>query len=275
VPAIGLREFHGMFAGARSMALVGNAETILEHASGERIDACDVVVRFNRAHVAGIEDKVGRRTDILVANRNYNLRKAPSPEATLRPRCVVCFLEPQPDLDYAPFEEWTGGLPTFTTFAPDLLRAAQFDRTRPVTMGTNALYAFVNLFRLERLFLTGFTFYGAAGSGHGVYWQDERKSRGVFHDLEPEARIFASILARFPGEVAATPEVEELRRRFGGEGKRRGDAPRSRLDHLYARAGWQLIRWGMRLRRRAEARDRGRFTAAGDGKHGGVGATAR
>jgi hypothetical protein len=275
VPAIGLREFHGMFAGARSMALVGNAETILEHASGERIDACDVVVRFNRAHVAGIEDKVGRRTDILVANRNYNLRKAPSPAETLRPRCVVCFLEPIPDADYAAFEEWTGGLPTFTTFAPDLLRAAQVDRTRPVTMGTNALYAFVNLFRLERLFLTGFTFYGAAGSGHGVYWQDERKSRGVFHDLEPEARVFASILARLPGEVAATPEVEELRRRFGDDAERGDDVPRPRLEGLYARAGWQLIRWGMRLRRRAEARNRGRFTTAGDGKHRGVGAATR
>ena len=91
-------------------------------------------------------------------------------------------------------------------------------------MGTNALYAFVNLFRLERLFLTGFTFYGAAGSGTGSHWQDERKSRGAFHDLEPEARIFASILARFPGEVAATPEVEELRRRFGDDAERGGDA---------------------------------------------------
>ena len=85
MPAIGLRAFHEMFAHARSMALVGNAETILEHASGERIDGCDLVVRFNRAHVAGIEDKVGRRTDILVANRNYNLRKAPSPAETLQP----------------------------------------------------------------------------------------------------------------------------------------------------------------------------------------------
>ena len=85
---------------ARSMALVGNADTILEHASGARIDGCDVVVRFNRAHVDGIEDKVGRRTDILVANRNYNLSKAPSPAETLQPRCVVCFLEPQPGIDY-------------------------------------------------------------------------------------------------------------------------------------------------------------------------------
>ncbi len=266
MPAIGLPAFNEMFAHARSMALVGNADTILAHASGERIDGCDVVVRFNRAHVAGIEDKVGRRTDILVANRNYNLSKAPSPAETLQPRCVVCFLEPQPGIDYGSFAEWTGDLPTLTVFAPDLLAAAQVERTRPVTMGTDALYTFVNLFRLERLFLTGFTFYGAAGSGHGVYWQDDRKSRGVFHDLEPEAQLFASIVARFGGEVEATPEVQELLRRYGGAREAGAEASPARLDNLYARAGWQLIRWGMRLRRRAEARDRGQFSDAAKGK---------
>ena len=256
---LGLREFHDMFRGARTMALVGNADTILEHNSGAEIDACDVVVRFNRAHVDGIEDRVGRRTEILVANRNYHLGKAPSPAETLRPRCVVCFLEPQPDLELAPFEAWTGGLPTLTLLAPDLLNAVQAERTRPVTMGTNALYAFVNLFKLEGLFLTGFTFYGAAGSGQGVYWQDERKSRGMFHDLEPEARIFASILARFPGTVRATPEVEELLRRYGAARTERA-SPVPVVDGLYARAGWQLIRWGMRLRRRGEAGTRGRLS---------------
>ena len=169
----------------------------------------------------GSRTRSGRRTDILVANRNYNLRKAPSPAETLQPRCVVCFLEPQPDIDYGSFAEWVGDLPTLTVFAPDLLAAAQVERTRPVTMGTNALYTFVNLFSLERLFLTGFTFYGAAGSGQGVYWQDDRKSRGVFHDLEPEAQLFASIVARFGGEVEATPEVRELLRRYGGAASRR------------------------------------------------------
>lgn len=266
MPAIGLRAFHEMFGQARSMALVGNADTILEHASGDRIDGCDLVVRFNRAHVAGIEDKVGRRTDILVANRNYNLRKAPAPAATLAPRCVVCFVEPQPDIDYGAFAEWVGDLPTLTVFAPDLLAAAQVERTRPVTMGTNALYTFANMFRLERLFLTGFTFYGAAGSGQGVYWQDERKSRGVFHDLEPEAQLFASIVARFGGEIEATPEVRELLRRYGSAAAAGpADAAAPRGD-LYGRVGWQLIRWGMRLRRRAEAASRGRYTDGGRGK---------
>lgn len=274
MPAIGLRAFHEMFADARSMALVGNADTILEHASGERIDGCDLVVRFNRAHVAGIEDKVGRRTDILVANRNYNLKKAPAPAGVLRPRCVVCFLEPGPEIDWQAFAEWTGDLPTLTVFAPDLLAAAQVPRTRPVTMGTNALYTFTNLFRLERLFLTGFTFYGAAGSGQGVYWQDERKSRGMFHDLEPEAQIFASIVARFAGEVEATPEVQELLRRYGSGAAAAGHGP-SRLDGIHARIGWQLIRWGMRLRRRAEARSRGRYADRDKGRASSATLTAR
>ena len=133
-------------------------------------------------------------------------------------------------------------------------------------MGTDALYTFVNLFRLERLFLTGFTFYGAAGSGQGVYWQDDRKSRGVFHDLEPEAQLFASIVARFGGEVEATPEVRELLRRYGGARAAGAAASPARLDNLYARVGWQLIRWGMRLRRRAEARDRGQFSDGAQGQ---------
>ncbi|MFZ1430755.1 MAG: glycosyltransferase family 29 protein [Geminicoccaceae bacterium] len=270
MPAIGLRTFHEMFADARSIALVGNADTILDYASGERIDGCDIVVRFNRAHVDGIEDKVGRRTDILVANRNYNLKKAPAPAATLQPRCVVCFLEPQAEIDYRAFADWTGDLPTLTVFAPDLLAAAQVTRTRPVTMGTNALYSFVNLFRLERLFLTGFTFYGAAGSGQGVYWQDERKSRGVFHDLEPEAQIFASIVGRFGGEVEATPEVRELLRRYGNVNGTGSAVVQARVESLYASLGWQLIRWGTRLRRRAESRHRGQFSDGAKGKSAGT-----
>lgn len=274
MPAIGLRTFHEMFADARSMALVGNADTILDHASGERIDGCDIVVRFNRAHVDGIEAKVGRRTDILVANRNYNLKKAPSPAATLRPRCVVCFLEPQAEIDYQAFADWAGDLPTLTLLAPDLLAAAQVARTRPVTMGTNALYSFVNLFRLQRLFLTGFTFYGAAGSGQGVYWQDERKSRGLFHDLEPEAQIFASIVDRFGGEVEATPEVRELLRRYGNANGTGAAVVKARVESLYASLGWQLIRWGTRLRRRAENRHRGQFSDGAKGRSAGTKAAA-
>lgn len=237
-----------MFRGARSLALVGNSDTILEHASGARIDGCDVVVRFNKAYVEGIEDKVGSRTDILVANRTYSLAKAP-PAATLRPRCVLSFVEPLHDVDYAAFLEWTGEVPTLVTLAPDLLQSVHVERTRPVTMGTAALYTLLNLFAFERIFLTGFTFYGAAGSGQGVYWKDDRKSRGMFHDLEPEARIFVSILERFAGTIEATPEVESLRARYGSGGRAAAGGSTAGLE---ARLGWRLIRWGMKLRQRAE-----------------------
>jgi hypothetical protein len=242
LPPLGLRGFLELFAGARSLALVGNAETILEHANGPRIDAHDLVVRFNRT---------------------YGLHKAPSPAATLRPRCVVCFVEPEPGIELAGFEDWVGELPCYVTLAPDLLKAAQPARTRPVTMGTNALYALTHLLAPERLFLTGFAFYGAAGAGQGVYWEDGRKSRGIFHDLDAEAAIFASIVERFPGAVETTPEVAAVLRRYGGRAGSAASSGGGLAERLYGAAGWRLIRWGMRLRRRAEARARGRIGEAG------------
>jgi hypothetical protein len=253
VSTIDLQAFQEMFRHARSMAVVGNAESVLQWQSGELIDGHDLVVRFNRAYTEGIEDRVGRRTDILVANRTYSLRKAPSPAATLKPRSIVCFLEPQHEIDYDAFKAWTGGLPTMLIFAPDLASVGQFGRTRPVTMGTNALYTFLRLFRIERLFLSGFTFYGAVAGSHGVYCGEPRKARGTWHDLEDEAAIFARVVGGYQGELRVTPEVENLLRRYGASGPARhgGGAARAAED-WYARLGWRLIRWGTRLRQRAE-----------------------
>jgi Glycosyltransferase family 29 (sialyltransferase) len=262
VSALDLQTFQETFRAARSMAVVGNAESVLEWPSGEVIDGHDLVVRFNRAYTEGIEDRVGRRTDILVANRTYSLRKAPSPAASLKPRCVVCFLEPDHEIDYASFTAWTGGLPTLITLAPDLAGIGQFRRTRPVTMGTNALYTFLRLFRIERLFLTGFTFYGAAPGSHGVYCGPERKARGTWHDLEDEAAIFARVIGGYEGELRATPEVEGLLRRYGASapaGQDGGGVPGA--EDWHARLGWRLIRWGTRLRQRAESSGRTGLTA--------------
>jgi hypothetical protein len=262
VSALDLQTFQDTFGAARSMAVVGNAESVLEWPSGELIDGHDLVVRFNRAYTEGIEDRVGRRTDILVANRTYSLRKAPSPAATLKPRCVVCFLEPDHEIDYASFNAWTGGLPTLITLAPDLAGIGQFRRTRPVTMGTNALYTFLRLFRIERLFLTGFTFYGAVPGSHGVYCGPERKGRGTWHDLEDEAAIFARVIGGYQGELKATPEVEELLRRYGESAPAGHDGGGVLgAEDWHARLGWRLIRWGTRLRQRAERSGRTGLTS--------------
>ncbi|MGH6903122.1 MAG: glycosyltransferase family 29 protein [Geminicoccaceae bacterium] len=260
--ALDLETFQDTFRAARSMAVVGNAESVLEWPSGELIDGHDLVVRFNRAYTEGVEDRVGRRTDILVANRTYSLRKAPSPAATLKPRCVLCFLEPDHEIDYAAFNEWTSGLPTLITLAPDLAPVGQFRRTRPVTMGTNALYTLLRLFRIERLFLTGFTFYGAAPGSHGVYCGPERKARGMWHDLEDEAAIFARVIAGYQGELKATPEVAGLLSRYGAGAAAGEDAGGALgVEDWYARLGWRLIRWGTRLRQRAESSGRTGLTS--------------
>jgi hypothetical protein len=164
---------------------------------------------------------------------------------------VVCFLEPEHEIDFASFNAWTGGLPTLITLAPDLAPVGQFRRTRPVTMGTNALYTFLRLFQIERLFLTGFTFYGAVAGSHGVYCGTARKARGMWHDLEDEAAIFARIIGGYPGELQTTPEVADLLRRYGASAPA-GQGGGVAAEHLYARLGWRLIRWGTRLRQRAE-----------------------
>ena len=75
-------------------------------------------------------------------------------------------------------------------------------------------------------------------------------------------------------EVEATPEVQELLRRYGSGAAAAGHGP-SRLDGIHARIGWQLIRWGMRLRRRAEARSRGRYADRDKGRASSATLTAR
>jgi hypothetical protein len=39
--------------------MVGNAATILQRQNGALIDSHDLVMRLNRAHVEGVEDKIG------------------------------------------------------------------------------------------------------------------------------------------------------------------------------------------------------------------------
>ena len=56
------------------MAIVGSAESALDWENGEFIDSHDVVVRFNRTIVDGLEQYVGSRTDIIVANDSNNLK---------------------------------------------------------------------------------------------------------------------------------------------------------------------------------------------------------
>jgi Glycosyltransferase family 29 (sialyltransferase) len=252
-------DFRDAWAGVRSVAMVGNAATILQREHGALIDSHDLVVRFNRAHVEGTEDKIGSRTDLLVANAANSLAKAPSPAETLKPRWVMCFVQPQLGADLEPFRAWVGDIPTVVTLSPDILEFATTGRTRGLTLGTYTLYTLLKLFPLDRLFVTGFTMYGAAGGDSHKYY-DPGSRAGSYHDLDEEARLFSAILASFRGELQVTSEVGDVLRRHGHAGRLQdaGDAERADADgpslyyRLLGRLAWRFLRTGFKLRRRFE-----------------------
>jgi Glycosyltransferase family 29 (sialyltransferase) len=262
-------DFRNMFAGVRSVAIVGNAATVLEFNNGELIDGYDMVVRFNRAQTTGLESKIGRRTDLLVANENNRLELAPSPAETLKPRCVLSFVLREPGFDIAPFRRWVGDdIPTLCAVPPDIIGFEQTGRTRLLTQGTYALYFLLNSIRIERLFLTGFTMFGAGPGGAQKYYEpkERRRAPGNYHDLDQEPKLWCDILASFRGELRVTEEVSGLLARLG-----RGDLAHGRTAHkgslptltwseqCRARLAHQLIRWGTRMRRSVEKSNRAYF----------------
>ena len=262
-------DFRELFAGVRSVAMVGNAATVLEFDNGELIDGYDMVVRFNRAQTTGIEQKIGHRTDLLVANELNRLDIAPSPADTLRPRCVLSFVLREPGFDIAPFRKWVGNdIPALCALPPDVIGFEQTSRTRLLTHGTYALYFLLNSLPIERLFLTGFTMFGAAPGGSQKYYEPRkhRTSLGTYHDLDQEPRLFCDMLASFKGEVQFTEEVAALlgRQGHGDIVKRRGvqASQLSRLtlsERFRARLANRLLRWGTRLRRSVEKSNRVAF----------------
>ncbi|MFO0945143.1 MAG: glycosyltransferase family 29 protein [Planctomycetota bacterium] len=231
-------EFRDMFRSIRSLAIVGNAPTVLEHDNGSFIDGHDAVVRFNRIRTEGIESKIGGRTDILCVNAANSLALAPSPAENCRPRCMICFVSPQGvrNGDAQPFYEWVGDIPTLLTFGPDFIGIQSSFHTRPLTSGTYVLFSLLRLFELDRLFITGFTMFGAVAGGTGKVYKDDRSGIGTFHDIDQEASIFARTLAEFSGELTATPEIFDLAQRAGVSLK--GQNVRS-ANHATRRVGWK------------------------------------
>lgn len=260
--SLGLYDLYDMFADARSFAVVGNAGTILTYENGAKIDSYDVVVRFNCAYTAGAESKVGTRTDILCANAFRTLDNCASPSQTLKPRLVVNFANKSPrdgEFDRARFAEWVGPLPTLFTWAPDLIGVPQGLRTRPLTQGTYLLFTLLRLFKVERMFVTGFTFYRPVAGTRLKYFEGGVGDMGISHELDEEAVIFAHILNSFDGELDVTPEVADLLGRQDKTAVKRGllAGPKvaselSTLETAKSWLSWKLIRTGVALRRSVE-----------------------
>jgi hypothetical protein len=256
-------QFRELFAEARSFAIVGNAPTILEYENGAAIDGCDVVVRFNRATTIGVEEKIGSRTDILVVNASNSLAMAPPPSKTSRPRCLVSYVSPQgvPNVNGEEFANWVGDLPILLTFGPDLIDLPSLHHTRPMTSGTYFLLTVMRMLSVERLFVTGFTMFGAKGGVSGKYYADSRLNAqmGGFHDLDVESQIFAALIRTCSAECQLTPEVESVVRAIGAassqrNGKKSSRRPLAIRKRIAAGLSWRAVEIGMRLRRFADSR---------------------
>lgn len=249
------------FRGAESLAIVGNAPTVRDHEHGELIDSHDIVVRFNRIQTEGLEDKIGRRTDILCVNAANSLAKAPPPAETSRPQAMVCFVSPQGcrQVDFAAFQQWVGDIPILLTFGPDMIGLTGATRSRPLTSGTYILFTLLRLLEIKRLFATGFTMFGAVPGGAGKVYEGQTSGVGSFHDIDQESALFAETLSQFSGELVLTPEVKSLVERFGTNRNLRpktlGWHKRAGVRQWLARGiSWRLLRLAMSLRRFEEAR---------------------
>ena len=234
-------QFRDLCGGARSVAIVGNAPCILDWKNGARIEAADLVVRFNRARTAGMEDAIGRRTDVLFVNAANSLAKAPQPDQLSRPKCLVCFVSPQgvKTFDVGPFREWAGDVPVFFSFGPDLIGLPGAARQRPLTSGTYALFTLSRLLDIDRLFVTGFTMFGAVAGGAGKYWDEAVPHAAVVHDLDHEAQLFVALLDGFAGRLETTEEIVQLAAQNGvrlGAGSRAGRV--TRATSLNSPKGW-------------------------------------
>ena len=258
-----------MFAAAESMAVVGSASSVSKWENGPYIDSHDIVVRFNRTTVTGMEPWIGRRTDIIVANDSNSLQKAPSPEFTSSPKCVVAFVKPNSVGSRAmeerqQFLDWVASTPLFFCPGPEILCCDVPRRQRGFSMGTYALIGLPAFLNIKRLFVTGFTLFGETAGGADHHTKISSRASVTWHDAELERYIVANVLGHLACELTVTEEVAALMRTegfsaqvlHGAEGPRRLRPNRGTAALWYAvsKFGKLLLGAGYHVRRFAEHR---------------------
>ena len=265
--SISFLDFQDIFTGSKTMAIVGSSESALHWENGEFIDSHDVVVRFNRTIVDGLEQYVGSRTDIIVANDSNNLKKAPSPEFTSRPKCVVSFVKTnsvgcRAENERRDFLEWTGATPLFFCPGPEVLCCDVPRRKRGFSMGTYAIHALPYFLNIKKLFVTGFTMFGESNGGSEHFTKKSTRASLTWHDADLERYIAANALAHHTCELVVTDEVAEFVSKEGFSVNVRGDNSGKKFEklskrftpwwHVLERLGKTLITTGYHLRRIAE-----------------------
>lgn len=194
-------------AGAR-LAIIGNAPTLSGRGLGPRIDAHDMIVRFNDCRVRGFEADVGGRTDILVCN----------PYAETRPGRVVAD-EPLPQIilvltpqtrrgDRETFSRWAGDTKVLFSYTPDIRIDTAPRQAISLTTGTYAVSLLHNLMQPASMFLSGFSMFAPGSDFH--YWSTVRPSGLKSHVPASEALVFADLLNSLRCRVEITSEIQDI-----------------------------------------------------------------
>lgn len=243
------QDFYRQHQGFKTLSLVGSSDSVIKWENGARIESNDLVVRFNRATVKGFEKQVGSRTDLLVCNQLNTLKRSPSPVDLLHPKAALLMIgvDGMARLGQDDLSDWLGDIPTFSTLVPDIVEVENTTHERLYSTGTYALYFLTKAFSFEKIFITGFSFFGLTSGNSGHYFR-KSELEIVWHNPVEDAKMFAAILSRFPGKVEMSPEVEEVMREVGYKGYyggRSGPIP-FRLNRWFANS---LLRTAYRLRR--------------------------
>jgi len=207
-------EFQERFINTKSMAIIGSSDSVLKYEIGPYIEGHDLIVRFNRAETDGLEGKVGTRTDILVVNDVNNLKKAPVVRELSNPKVVVCFID-RSGFNKSPthlsdFLEWVGDTDLFLCPRPDIAMVGVDRNTRSFSMGLYALGFLPYALNVERLFISGFTFFGAVEGGSLHYSKKASFAGALWHDADMEKIVATQILNEFNMDVTVTEEVFQL-----------------------------------------------------------------
>ena len=164
------------------VAVVGNAQSILDNANGADIDSHDVVVRLNRGLITEPAAQ-GKRSDIL--GLACNMTHAEVAEAFGTPRIVWLtpirelmandLLRRRTELSVVPIPHWM-----------DLKR--QIDEARP-SAGLIVLNLLLHYSSCERIDLYGFDWKASKTLYHSVERHEREGVKRRWHDWELERRL--------------------------------------------------------------------------------------
>jgi len=213
VNLIDLLAFQELFSRAKSMAIIGSSDSVINYDHGKLIDSYDVVVRFNRVNTAEFNAAIGNKTDILVANDGNSLAKSIPVNELSNPRVVISFVSNfglnKSSSHKKDFFDWVNGVPLLVIPRPHILvSSSSSSNFKSFSMGLYALSWLPFILDIKKLYVSGFTFFGAVSGGTYHHSKPPSFSGSLWHDAELEAQIAKKVLTGFDGEITATEEME-------------------------------------------------------------------